>query len=578
MSTYKHPLAPVLTILLTLGLVDAWAGRRSFFGGDSVSYLDMASGIANGDFWSAVNGHYGPLYPILVAVVTSPFQSDTGLEFTAVRVLNFLIFVITLGTFQIFLTRFLDLYFGELSAESESAPPMSRSQFALIAYAIFSWGCLFLTIVSRINPDMCLAATTFAAAATLLSFARGNVSLANFASFGAILGVGYLFKAVFFPLSFLYLMAAALEPHVRAVRKRLLLSLAVFLVIASPLITTLSIKYGHLTFGETGKFNFWWIVNRVRTPNQGIMWVHWQGDPPGSGTPLHSTRKVADNPEVFEFGSPIVATYPPWYDPSYWNEGANVRFDIGRLVVQIAKNVGAYVLSLSADRFFLVAMSATLLLLIGFPNLRFAMRSVSRFRSLWIVAIGSIGIYVPFIMLPRYLVAGSCFLMLLLLASIRLPTSTSARAVGAPLVALFFLGAALDYGPRLTNAATLIVHSHGNVRDDRWQVAEELKRLGVPPGTPVAAVDPQEDVDPWPPAVASDWARLARVRIVSEILYTRDKKQQFWRIPTDRQETALQALRASGAKVVIASGVPDWANTSGWTRIRETDYYFRFLQ
>ena len=67
MSTYKHPLAPVLTILLTLGLVDAWAGRRSFFGGDSVSYLDMASGIANGDFWSAVNGHYGPLYPILVA-------------------------------------------------------------------------------------------------------------------------------------------------------------------------------------------------------------------------------------------------------------------------------------------------------------------------------------------------------------------------------------------------------------------------------------------------------------------------------------------------------------------------------
>jgi hypothetical protein len=114
MSTYKHPLAPVLTILLTLGLVDAWAGRRSFFGGDSVSYLDMASGIANGDFWSAVNGHYGPLYPILVAVVTSPFQSDTGLEFTAVRVLNFLIFVITLGTFQIFFS---------LTCTLENCPP-----------------------------------------------------------------------------------------------------------------------------------------------------------------------------------------------------------------------------------------------------------------------------------------------------------------------------------------------------------------------------------------------------------------------------------------------------------------------
>jgi hypothetical protein len=48
-SISERPPVVGLTILLVLGLVDAWAGRQSYVAGDTISYMDMASGIARGD-------------------------------------------------------------------------------------------------------------------------------------------------------------------------------------------------------------------------------------------------------------------------------------------------------------------------------------------------------------------------------------------------------------------------------------------------------------------------------------------------------------------------------------------------
>src|SRR6478672_12033000 len=87
---------PIIAILLIFAFIDAWAGRRSYAAGDTVTYMDMASGIASGDFSSAVSGHFSPLYPIILAAFIWPFQTDSLLEFSAVRVANFLIFGVAL--------------------------------------------------------------------------------------------------------------------------------------------------------------------------------------------------------------------------------------------------------------------------------------------------------------------------------------------------------------------------------------------------------------------------------------------------------------------------------------------------
>jgi hypothetical protein len=102
--------------------------------------------------------------------------------------------------------------------------------------------------------------------------------------------------------------------------------------------------------------------------------------------------------------------------------------------------------------------------------------------------------------------------------------------------------------------------------------------MNVQAGTPVAAIDYQQGYQYWPPALISDWARLARVRIVSEIVQTSGDQTQFWQASSDRQALALQALRETGARYVVASGVPDEVATAGWTRIQNSRYYYRSLQ
>lgn len=565
MAQSKHSLALVLAVLIVLGLIDAWAGRQSYVAGDTVSYLDMARAVAGGDLQQAVNGQWSPLYPIVLAVFIKPFQSDSVLEFSMIRGANFLIFVGTLALFQLFLTRFLDLYFKRLGPTTESSPLFSRSQFTIVACALLAWGCFGLTIVSRVNPDLCVAAMTFAAATILLSFKEGHVSRARFALFGAVLGIGYLFKAIFFPLALLFLVAAALEARVWALKWRLSLSLLMFLLIASPLMAALSVKYGHFTYGETGK-------NAYRTDVLFMPLVHWQGGPPGAGAPEHPTRKILENPDVYEFASPIRATYSPWYDPTYWNAGAVLRFDAwkyGRALIRNLKRIGVILW---------FAIPVVLIVVIARRYSRIDISSVLYFRSLWLVGVGNLAIYAGLLVEARYLAGCLPLLAILSLAAIRGRPANSARTLAAALVVVLLFGIAVETGPRLAKATAVLVASRGDARNDAWLVADEFKRLGVKPGTPVAAIDVQDSWH-WSPARIGDWALLARVPVVSEVFQLDPSDgRQFWQVPPERQAKALDALRGTGARVVVASGVPASANTAGWVRIQSSDYYYRFLE
>src|SRR5882672_11315278 len=97
-----------LPLALSLGAFDAWAGRGSFMAGDTVSYMDMAHGIAAGDLSRAINGYWSPLYPLYLSLFVRPFIDDPAAQFAAVRLANFLVFAATLGLFELFLRRLMD--------------------------------------------------------------------------------------------------------------------------------------------------------------------------------------------------------------------------------------------------------------------------------------------------------------------------------------------------------------------------------------------------------------------------------------------------------------------------------------
>ncbi|MGJ4944678.1 hypothetical protein ACQR1W_29220 [Bradyrhizobium sp. HKCCYLS1011] len=548
--------------LIALGAVDAWFGRQSYVAGDTISYMDMARAIEHGKLEQAINGHWSPLYPLLIAAFIEPIGTAPSLEFATVRVLNFLVFLVTIGAFHLVLTRLWDR--AQLTAKPPEAKPLlSRSQVLLAGYALLAWGCFDLTVVSRISPDLCVAAVTFAAAALYLSLEDQTASVATFALFGAVLGIGYLLKAIFFPLAFLFLLAAACACLAYRADRRLLLSAAVFLLIAAPLVGALSLKYGHLTFGESGR-------NTFRTDVLMMPLVHWQGGPSDHGLPEHPTRKLLDNPDVYEFAQPISATYPPWYDPTYWNKGAVLHFgtwEYGRALLRNVKRLAVLL-------WFAIPLGIALALLRR--HLALEMSAPLPIKLLGLVAAANLLLYLVLLVEPRYLAGCLPLLGLVVLVSLRTQL-TRRRPIGAALVALLITGVAIDAGPRLARTAADLVTSRGHVHADAWLVADELFRIGIHPGTPVAAIDHQDQMH-WSVASISDWAFLAQVKIVSEAFPSDPLNQkEFWDVSLTRQALALDVFRRAGARIVVASGVPSTANTEGWSRIGTTDYYYKLL-
>ena len=92
-------------VALALGFLQAW-GRRHisadgllYVGADSISYLDQADAWLRGDWRTAVNAMWSPLYPWLLGLVLRVCRPSPYQEFTAARLLNFLIYAGALAAF-----------------------------------------------------------------------------------------------------------------------------------------------------------------------------------------------------------------------------------------------------------------------------------------------------------------------------------------------------------------------------------------------------------------------------------------------------------------------------------------------
>ena len=561
---------PLILLIVLFGAIDAWAGLGSYVGGDSVSYMDMAKGVAGGRLAAAVSGYWSPLYPLILSMFIRFVEPDAGKEFVVVRVVNFLIFLVTLGVFHVFLKRFLDRASRQAPAGDASCVPLARWQLEIAAWAAFIWACFSLNQVSRVRTDGCVIAVVFASLAMLLSLGEGKTSSARFIGFGVLLGIGYWVKTVLLPLGFVFLIAALIEPAVWRVRRRLLLSAAALVMVATPLIVAISLKYGKLSYGESGVLNYAWMVNRVKP------YWHWQGGPPGNGSPVHASSLIFRNPDAFAFGTPIVATYAPWYDPAYWYEGVKIRFAWAEQLSTLRRETRRLTGILRVWAFLVPGVIFVLSLCVWryFASLAKGLRE---FVSLWIVAVAGVGIYLFVFVEARYVASYLCLVLLLLVGAVRISAGRLNRAIGTGVALLCLLATFLTCGPRLASAAELLIQKRGHVHDGEWRVADAFVALGVKPGTPVAVI--RGDVND----VNNVWARIALLRVVAEI----PKRQgvrlpsgnlAFWTSRPALQEAVLQAFAQNGARFAVANDVPQWADTRGWSHIPHSVFFYRALE
>src|SRR5579871_1450127 len=331
----------VIFVALVLGLIQAWVGRYSMQP-DGISYLDVGDSFFRRDWANAVNAWWSPLYPWTLGIATGIVKPSAKWEFPLVQLVNFGFFVVALLAFRFLLHATLAWMHRQESDKHAEALP--QSTFTLLAYSIFLWIALEVVPVYEVSPDKLVLAIYCLATGLLLRLSESTKTW-DFVIFGLVLGLGYWAKTILFPLGAATIVVSYLwrRSHPRWRSGTLVAALA-FACICLPLVLLLSHQKGRFTLGDTGKLNYAWYVS-PRT-----FWRNWQGDTPDSGKPVHSTRQLLEHPPLFEFDGPVIGTYPPWTDPSYWNEGLQWHFKLKPQLEVFLSTVPSEVRMLLRDR------------------------------------------------------------------------------------------------------------------------------------------------------------------------------------------------------------------------------------
>ena len=518
---------PWIAVALVVGFMQVWA-NRFYMAYDGISYLDMGDAYLRGDWHTAINGYWNPLYSWVLGIGLFILRPSAYWEYPAVQLINFGIYAATVAAFEYFLRGLLQ--------EREDA-----TTIRIIAYALFLWTSLELIRVWMVNPDMLVAASVYSAFGLLLRAPAKWTPIA----LAAALAAGYYAKAVMFPIGLMVLLIGwAVLP-----RRQALVATVAFTLLSAPLIVVLSGSSGHLTIGDTSRLNYSWYVNGVESRR------FWQGGPAKAGKPQHPPRVVVDSPRVYEFGNVFPVTYPVWYDPSYWLRGLQVWLDPSQLMHKMRSNAkGVAKLLVCQGGGFLLGWALCFLLQ---KDKSVPTRLIPALLA-WSASIAAIVLYCLVHAEPRHLGAFAAVLFLVPFTVIHIP----GKRLAATVAGLGLVWAACFYSVTTTQGERFRPWAR-TPENVSWQVANSLHHLGLTAGDKVASVccDVIQNVR---------WARLARAHVVAEV----DCNASFWRLSEADRQRVLAALLSSGAKWAISDEPPPASEPAvGWQRVGLTNYY-----
>jgi hypothetical protein len=171
-------------------------------------------------------------------------------------------------------------------------------------------------------------------------------------------------------------------------------------------------------------------------------------------------------------------------------------------------------------------------------------------------------IYLPVHVEGRFLGGFVVVLFLTLLAAARLRPADQ-KSAGYVAIAVF-ITLALGTADITIRYATHHLAIPGSGPDSAWLdvlTAEQLQKMGTRPGDRVAVIGD---------GTGAYWARLAKLRIVAEIMGANHGAAQFWESSENTKQKVYAAFADAGASLVVASCPARGAN--GWQSIPGTDH------
>jgi hypothetical protein len=537
--------------ILVLGLLNVWAHRNDVVP-DSISYIEIAWATVRGGLHQIVNGYWSPLYPFLLSLVFRYIHPTMEWEFTAAHLLNFGVYVASLASFELFLKELI-LQRQTGAEASEKSLPVSPRTVWIWGYVFFLWASYFWLGPVWVTPDLCVAVLVYLATALLFRIRRTRGSWLAFAGFGALLGLGYLAKAAMFPLSLVFLFSAFCLSRIagatfRGATLRTLAATGVFAGVAVPFVLALSAMKGRPTFGDSGSIAYTEYIDRATKS------VHWQGEPLGTGRPVHPTRKIFSDPAAYEFASPIQGSYPPWYDPSYWYEGVRPHFLWKGQLWALFRSANMYLKIFSKSGALWVVLVAV------WVAGRKALAGGKFPPGTWLVilpSVAALAMYSLVLVEFRYVAPFVLMLTMWMLARMRIVIGAERKLVRRFHVVVI-LAPALALG---WAAARDLYDVIRNRPYEQWVVAQQLHAIGIPAGTDMGYVG----------SGPSYWAHLAGVRIIVEV--PEIEQPRFVAADAARREQVLALFFSVGARAVVAKNAAAANSADGWRAIPGTHYF-----
>ncbi|HEX4715249.1 MAG TPA: hypothetical protein VH164_10010, partial [Ktedonobacteraceae bacterium] len=481
--------------LIAIAVVRAWFTRYELTP-DSMSYLDIARAVAEGHPHAAINTYWSPGYPVLISLFLRLFRPNAYWEFPLVHAVNLLIFAGTLASFQMFWREALQCH--RIYAKGQEAK-IPEDAFWALGYAVFGIAILNIITVGLVGPDLMVSAFACLAGWSALRFRRAP-GIGPALLLGLVLALGYYSKAPFFPMGVVFILCACWQRPV--VPRTVLLAgtaAAAFLLISFPLVNALSRENGRLTFGDSARISQAFYVNGVQ------YFRHWQGGPPGSGIPVHPTRKLNDFPRIYEFAAENMGTYPPWYAPTYWYAGIRPHLDLRRQAALFIRNLAVefqIIMELGAALVFVVIL---LPMLAGYRKPW--IQGLSQLWFVWVPGAVALLMFASIHVERRFLGGWLVMLFAGVVCACVLPpdagTSRAVRCIG--IAALFTVWAAVII--QASREAVGIDHAEGRSSEDAT-IATGLFQNGFHAGDHIAVIGD---------GTAAYWAHLARLQIIAEI-------------------------------------------------------------
>jgi len=548
---------------MTIGLggLHTYAAVRSqSMNADGISYLDIGDAYFRADWANAINAVWSPLYSWILGFANFVFKPSMEWEFPAVHIINFIIY---LGAFASFEFMWANVRLDETNGKSHRIPDWL---WWTLGYLLFIWTSLSLIQIWSVTPDMLMAALVFLAAGIISKIRAGEENYRLFLSLGLILGLGYLSKTFMFSVALVFLgLAWFVQKRKRASLFKALLATGVFLFVSMPFIALISEAKGKFTIGEAGTITYLRYVN-------GMPFPHWQGNSLEGIVPDHPSRIIHKSPDIYEFGEPIGGTYPISTDPSYWYEGIEPRFDFRSLLTRMFASSLVYLELFFQRQGVFVACMMAMYAMGQWKKYRFD--EILRRWALSIPAIISFILYGMVLVQSRYVGVFVLLFWVDILSNIRLSNTANNKiwlnslsviaSIGLLVNILMFN---LDGFNRLNPSLEAVSFDQVAPPARPLAVAQALMELGVEPGDKVGVIGYAYD---------SFWARLARVKIVAEMLEA--DAEHLWRGDDALQREVLQSFASADANAVIAEHVPEYAQLSDWDRVGNSNYFIYYFE